>query len=160
MHRRHSLHPCRSEGRFKFQALLDEAGLLCDDLEESKFTSIYARIQALRPQGTQEGSKATHPCMPSECISCCSFSSAPSLPMSVRLSPLVDWSGRAVRSDKRGAIDARVPPILLCLNIPLDVWQQALQFRATCSLELSASSIKCDSPRASWTHRAFKACYS
>ena len=59
-----------------------------------------------------------------------SSNSIPSLPMSLSgYLQLVDWSGRAVRSDKRGAIDHHVPPILQRLNIALDVWQQAMQIR-------------------------------
>ena len=42
---------------------------------------------------------------------------------------LVDWSGRVVRSDRRGAIDERAPPILQRLNIDRDVWRQAMQIR-------------------------------
>jgi hypothetical protein len=42
---------------------------------------------------------------------------------------LVDWSGRARRSDKRDAIEDRTPPILQRLNIDRDVWQQAMQIR-------------------------------
>ena len=41
---------------------------------------------------------------------------------------LVDWSGRAVRRDKRGAIDEHAP-ILERLNIDPDVWQQAMRIR-------------------------------
>ena len=35
---------------------------------------------------------------------------------------LVDWTGRAIRDDKRGAITANLPPILTRLNIDIDAW--------------------------------------
>jgi hypothetical protein len=42
---------------------------------------------------------------------------------------LVDWTGRVVREDKRGAIDDKLPPILERLNIEVNAWlKQASQF--------------------------------
>jgi len=35
---------------------------------------------------------------------------------------LVDWTGRIVRNDKRGAIPFLTPPILTRLNIPIEQW--------------------------------------
>ncbi len=35
---------------------------------------------------------------------------------------LVDWTGRAIRDDKRGAIATHLPPILERLNIDIDAW--------------------------------------
>ena len=35
---------------------------------------------------------------------------------------LVDWTGRAIRDNKRGAIPSNLPPILNRLNIPPDQW--------------------------------------
>ena len=40
---------------------------------------------------------------------------------------LVDWSGRAVRQDKRGAIDLQLPPILARLGIDAEYWCEAMQ---------------------------------
>jgi hypothetical protein len=34
----------------------------------------------------------------------------------------VDWTGRAIRSDKRGAIPVHLPPILTRLNINPDIY--------------------------------------
>src|SRR5690606_21023107 len=114
------------EGRFKSQALLDEAGLLTAmayvDLnpiragiaktpEESEFTSIYDRIKGLR-------AKATPPEEPRTVIPLRAFSDevekgAPAIPYTLRdYVALVDWSGRLIREDKRGAIDSGLPPIL------------------------------------------------
>ena len=35
---------------------------------------------------------------------------------------LVDWTGRVIREDKRGAIATDLPPILERLNIPVKEW--------------------------------------
>ena len=35
---------------------------------------------------------------------------------------LVDWTGRIIRDDKRGAITETLPPILVRLNIDIDAW--------------------------------------
>jgi hypothetical protein len=40
---------------------------------------------------------------------------------------LVDWTGRAQRSDKRGSIDSRQPAIMLRLNLDAGVWQHTMQ---------------------------------
>ncbi|CAM3821536.1 hypothetical protein [Parendozoicomonas haliclonae] len=40
---------------------------------------------------------------------------------------LVDWAGRAVRDDKRGAISNDLPPILHRLGIDADAWLQTLK---------------------------------
>jgi len=134
------------EGRFKSQALLDEAGLLTAmayvDLnpvragiaatpEESEFTSIFARIQALRPSRASETSSSTSIAT----TKLLAFrdqatTNAPSIPMSFcDYLELIDWSGRIVRADKRGAIDDRVPPILNRLNIDPSVWQGAMRLK-------------------------------
>ena len=126
------------EGRFRSQALLDEAGLLTAmayvDLnpiragialtpEESEYTSIYARIETLR---TGSDPKT---------VSLLPFRSdaspvAPTLPFALDdYLTLLDWSGRAVRADKRGAIDAGLPPILARLNVDAAAWQKAMRPR-------------------------------
>jgi REP element-mobilizing transposase RayT len=133
------------EGRFKSQALLDEAGLLTAmayvDLnpvragiaatpEESEFTSIYARIQALRPA---QSSTTTAKCIRSATL----FrfrdevsADAPAIPFTLQgYLELLDWSGRSVRPDKRGAIDEQAPPILTRLSIDPGVWRDAMAIR-------------------------------
>ena len=128
------------EGRFRSQALLDEAGLLTAmayvDLnpvragiaatpEESEFTSIYARIKQVRADAA--GSKE-------------SFGPAlfpfgdgaapdnPRLPLSfLDYLQLLDYTGRIVRADKTGAIAPSAPPILTRLNIDPDAWKEAMR---------------------------------
>ena len=44
---------------------------------------------------------------------------------------LLDWTGRAIRNDKRGFIDPQLPTILQRLQIDLDRWiQNTTQFEA------------------------------
>lgn len=43
---------------------------------------------------------------------------------------LVDWTGRAVREDKRGSIPANLPPILQRLNVEPEQW-----LKAACGME-------------------------
>jgi len=55
---------------------------------------------------------------------------------------LVDWSGRAMREDKRGAIDSRLPPILLRLGIDGEEWHKAMQPKGV--HQFSRAMGKCD----------------
>jgi REP element-mobilizing transposase RayT len=122
------------EGRFKSQALLDEAGLLTAmayvDLnpiragiastpEDSDFTSIYERIKA------RQGHKPTG-------IRLKRFRSKRSRSNCLPVTrddylQLVDWTGRAIRSDKRGSIVQSLPPILERLNIEREAWMRFMR---------------------------------
>jgi REP element-mobilizing transposase RayT len=122
------------EGRFKSQALLDEAGILTAmayvDLnpirakmvntpEESEFTSIYERIREIKKKPTrgptlrrfrdEADKKQSLPCSRADYFT------------------LLDWTGRAIRSDKRGAMNQQLPSILTRLNIDPDAWQESMQ---------------------------------
>jgi hypothetical protein len=122
------------EGRFKSQALLDEAGLLtamayvdlnpiragiADTPESSDFTSIYDRIQVIKKQtphsvrlrkfAGQASKERTLPCTQEDYFT------------------LLDWTGRAVRGDKRGHINQALPPILTRLNIDPTAWEETMQ---------------------------------
>ncbi len=131
------------EGRFRSQALLDEAGLLTCmayvDLnpiragisptpESSDFTSIQARIQALQtdtphtPDTDSLRLKLFH--VPGR------KDLAETLPYCLQdYLELIDWTGRAVREDKRGSISPEIPKILERINIDPDQWQQLMQPR-------------------------------
>ncbi|MES9900759.1 MAG: transposase [Sedimenticola sp.] len=131
------------EGRFKCQALLDEAALaacmayvdlnpiragIAETPESSDYTSIHRRIQAIK--GTS-GSDVLHqkterPTQPPELQP---FAGYPREPMPKGLPfrledylELVDWTGRAMRDDKRGAIPSTLPPILDRLQIDPKSW--------------------------------------
>jgi REP element-mobilizing transposase RayT len=114
------------EGRFKSQALLDDAAVLtcmsyvdlnpirarmASTPEASDFTSIQQRIR--------DWKKTTHPPIPlmrlvrasqDRHVNAIGFTTTDYL-------ELVDWAGRAIRDDKKGAIPPDVPPILARLHI-------------------------------------------
>jgi len=118
------------EGRYKSQALLDEAAVLTcmsyvdlnpvragmvDTPENADFTSIQQRINECT-----KGASATAPNKPhltplksptrDRHRNAFSFTSKDYL-------ELVDWSGRAIRDEKRGAISSSLPPILKRLKL-------------------------------------------
>lgn len=128
------------EGRFRSQALLDDAALvacmayvdlnpirakLCTTLEQSEFTSIQERLKEfgkkakqakpswLLPMVTDRATKARKSVLPIR---------------QTDYFALVDWTGRAVRSDKRGAIPATVRPILQTLGAADDNWVKSTQY--------------------------------
>lgn len=126
------------EGRFRAQALLDEAALVscmayvdlnpirakrCKTLEQSEFTSIQERLKAfvkkrkqakvnwLAPMGSQKGKINS--------------------PIPIRQTDyfaLVDWTGRAVRADKQGAIPPYAQPILLKLGVEPGNWVDSTRY--------------------------------
>lgn len=125
------------EGRFKSQALLDEAALaacmayvdlnpiratIAKSPETSDYTSIKQRIKkaetAYSPNHLNQQVKSLMP-----------FAGNPKKDMPKGLPfrltdyiELVEWTGRILRDDKRGAIDALLPPILERLNIEARHW--------------------------------------
>jgi len=125
------------EGRFKSQALLDETALAAcmvyvdlnpirvnmnDTPETLEHTSIKARIHS--------ANKAHHPNdkrqQPQNLFP---FVGNPrkdmpeGLPFKLKdYMALVDWTGRQVRQDKRGTIDANLPPLLNRLNFKTENW--------------------------------------
>jgi REP element-mobilizing transposase RayT len=129
------------EGRFKSQALLDEAGLLTAmayvDLnpiragiastpQESEFTSIQARIRQVREIESTPPAAPAVPLLPFR----------PTAPDAAAIPyrfddylQLLDWTGRTVRGDKCGMIDDRLPPIMQRLSIDADAWRLAMRPR-------------------------------
>jgi REP-associated tyrosine transposase len=131
------------EGRFKSQALLDEAALLkcmayvdlnpiraelASTPETSEHTSIKSRIEGndghlLSFASTRHNGRSTIPFSYEDYLS------------------LVDWTGRALSSDKRGIISGDQPPILARLRLEPDHWIRETQhygrwyFRAVGSLQ-------------------------
>ena len=126
------------EGRFRSQALLDEAGLLTAmayvDLnpiragfattpEASSFTSISERIRSLR-------TPALPMRVPLRVLRTEAAASSDAVPFKLRdYLELVDWTGRTIRAEKSGAIDARLPSILVRLNVDDQAWRQAMRPR-------------------------------
>ena len=124
------------EGRFKSQALLDEEALLTcmayvdlnpirakmtSSVEDSEYTSAYERIHG----------KASADSVIEEVNSALLFGfvgdihqiSPDGLPYSlIDYIELLDWTGRVIRPDKRGAIPAEHPLLLNTLGIDDDAW--------------------------------------
>lgn len=123
------------EGRFKSQALLDEAAVLtcmsyvdlnpvragvAQTPEASDFTSIRQRIAEYAGSGgnhppDRHASQGPH-------LMGLDGTSAGDHPNHISFTfedylQLVDWAGRAIREDKRGAIPGHLPPILARLNL-------------------------------------------
>src|SRR5690606_14036439 len=125
------------EGRFKSQALLDEKALaacmayvdlnpiraaMASTPEHSDHTSIQKRIQQARK------SKTPNELSQQECR-LFPFAGNPKQDMPEGLPfkltdylELVDWTGRILRDDKRGAISENLPPILERLEIEPKIW--------------------------------------
>jgi len=125
------------EGRFSSQALLDEKALavcaayvdlnpiragLANSLTESDHTSIKRRCekaqQAIQPDHPDQQVRDLLP-----------FAGNPrqDMPKGIPLRltdylELVDWTGRILREDKKGAIAENIPPILEQLNIDPKQW--------------------------------------
>ncbi|TCS37695.1 transposase [Reinekea marinisedimentorum] len=130
------------EGRFKSQALLDEQALaacmayvdlnpirasMAETPEQSEFTSAQKRIQKTKTTPTN-GTEAHQP------KTLFPFVGNPRQPMPEGLPfkledylQLLDWTGRCLREDKRGAIPANLPPILKRLNIEPKNWLYSAQ---------------------------------
>ena len=118
------------EGRFKSQALLDERALLSCmayvDLnpirammaktpETSDYTSIKHRIDAVKDKR-----------QPKRCLERFDGirNSSKGIPFDLdEYIRLIDWTGRIIRDDKRGAIDAGLPPILERLGLDDEQWK-------------------------------------
>ncbi len=129
-------------GRFRSQALLDEASLLTAmayvDLnpiragiaktpEDSEFTSIYDRIRLLRVEERKERSG-----IPLRSFADEGQGSTATIPFRLRdYLALVDWSGRAIREGKRGFIPADAPSILKRLNLDAEAWEVLMTRRRT-----------------------------
>jgi REP element-mobilizing transposase RayT len=133
------------EGRFKSQALLDDAGLLTAMLyvdlnplragiaetpETSVFTSVYARLQQRasvrsadppvpQPGQGDSGYVTLLPFRRHRDDDVIPFYLSDYL-------ELLDWTGRAVRHDKRGHLPADLPGILTRLNIDPLAWKQTM----------------------------------
>jgi REP element-mobilizing transposase RayT len=126
------------EGRFKSQALLDEAALLscmayvdlnpvragiAQGLEDSDYTSIQARIHQLQNQ-PEERTPALMPFSENK--------KDQEYPMKLPYGlqdylELVDWSGRVTRADKKGHINAKAPQLLTSLKLSPSQWKLLAQ---------------------------------
>ena len=136
------------EGRFKSQALLDEAAVLscmayvdlnpiragaADLPESSHYTSVQQRIvEQPDTARTKQADTSRRPKL-------LPFVDASNLEQAdsgaicdYRLMDyleLVDWTGRALREDKRGAIQGAAPAVLVRLGVDADTWLKHMRPR-------------------------------
>ena len=130
------------QGRFRSQALVDQVGLLTAmayvDLNpvragiattpaESEFTSIYQRIVEM--QGTLMAAADAHvPLLAFEAAAGGTTVSAVTLPCCFSdYLALLDWTARAVRTNKHEANDDGLPPIINRLGIDAAAWELAMR---------------------------------
>lgn len=145
------------EGRFKSQALLDEQALvacmayvdlnpiranMAETPEQSEHTSARNRItkakQAISPnQPTQQASDL----MPF--VGYPKESLLKGIPFKLTdYIELLDWTGRMIRDDKRGAIPTSYPPILARLNLSPKHWLYTSQHFEHCFKGLVGKMFK------------------
>jgi hypothetical protein len=139
---------CFFESRFQCQRLEDETSLLICGMyidlnqiragetvtpEESTHTSAYDRIESERQQQAAESAPLVDrwmapltldPTKPSDpLVSQTRWRASDKGLLSMTLKTylcLLDWTGRAIRKDKRGSIPAQLKPILERLGFPLE----------------------------------------
>jgi len=175
------------EGRFKSQALLDESAVLAClayvDLnpvraaiaktpEDSDYTSVQRRIRTLQAASgssvdaeNAEPDIAPAPTQPPELypfVGGAREGGPEGLPFHlVDYLELVNWTGRAVREDKRGAIAEDLPPILERIGITRAAWLElAEDFETTfCTWIGQAEHVEraCQRNRQRWA-RGIRAC--
>ena len=124
------------ESRFKSQALLDEKALLAcmayvdlnpvraamaDVPEESEYTSIRQRSESLK-SSPRDGAQPTLLPLVDQDNTEAEWQDTLCDVRVMEYLALVDWTGRAVRHGKRGAISAQAPPVLSRLGIDEAAW--------------------------------------
>jgi len=142
------------EGRFKSQALLDEQALLAamvyvdlnpiragiaQTLETSEFTSIAQRIQEFSQSNPSCKSSQQHALKPQFKETNMTQTNIPlakfiggqqklqGIPYSlIDYFELADWTGRAIRDDKRGYIPNTEPKIIHKLGIDTETWLETV----------------------------------
>ncbi|WP_338726361.1 transposase [Shewanella baltica] len=142
------------EGRFKSQALLDEQALLAcmmyvdlnpiragiaDSVQSSDFTSIQERVNALNPHinAPQLAKTTADNLQPILHKALAKFDGSTLLSHQTGIPfhfadylELIDWTGRAMRLDKKGFIDNQRPKLLNELGISPEAWlTSAKEFR-------------------------------
>ncbi|AOT10258.1 transposase [Pseudoalteromonas luteoviolacea] len=136
------------EGRYKSQALLDEAALLncmtyvdlnpirakmANNLEDSDFTSIQERIRHFKnsKSNAKKSNLNEAKCQAKQPKSLKPFGTRESentLPFSlIDYLELVDWTGRHVHPKKKGYIPKNMPNILVSLSIEEATWLDRIQ---------------------------------
>ncbi|MES9851979.1 MAG: alpha-amylase family glycosyl hydrolase [Candidatus Thiodiazotropha sp. L084R] len=135
------------EGRFKSQALLDDAALftcmsyvdlnpiragIADIPENSEYTSIQERIRTYHKTLKQTGSKMKAQIEPPNGLVPFTGGEHQEKQNGLCFSlidyfQLTDWAGRAIREDKSGVIPSHLSPILERLSIDSEAWLDTVQ---------------------------------
>ncbi|MET0054806.1 MAG: hypothetical protein ABW108_08340, partial [Candidatus Thiodiazotropha sp. 6PLUC10] len=129
------------EGRFKSQALLDEGALLtcmsyvdlnpirasmAETPEDSEFTSIQERLKVYIQKKRSDCSKQSTKLFPfvkskgNEALNGIDFDEE-------EYYRLVDWTGRAIRDDKKGSVPEELVPILERLELNPNSWVKSIK---------------------------------
>jgi REP element-mobilizing transposase RayT len=131
------------EGRFKSQALLDESAILAcmmyvdlnpiraglaRSLDQSDYTSIQQRIQE---QQSRENKANNLPALLPFALPGQGMDTFIPFQLNDYLQ-LIDWTGRGIREDKKGAIPEHIQPILDQLNINPHEWTTTVQHFGRC----------------------------
>jgi len=126
-----------NKGRFKSQALLNEQAIIacmsyvdlnpiradiCDSLEDSEHTSIKQRIDEFKSKPVD----GTTPIKLAQFISGSQTEEGIAFSFADYLE-LTDWTGREVRTDKKGFIPVNTPKILDQLGLDEDSWMETIQ---------------------------------
>lgn len=145
------------EGRFKSQALLDERALaacmayvdlnpirakMAKTPERSDFTSAKKRCTKAQ-HASNPNHKYQQPKQLMPFVGNIRENMPKGLPFPLTdYLQLLDWSGRAVRTDKRGAISNNLPPLLERLGIAGDNWHILMQhFESRCKSFVGSENI-------------------
>lgn len=94
--------------------------------EESDFASIQQRIRQYTKNGNKSKNKTQPKLMPLVKQHRDRHENAIRVPLRDYLE-LVDWAGRVIRDDKRGAIPEQIPPILRRIGLETERYLQHLQ---------------------------------
>lgn len=137
------------EGRFKSQALLDDAALLvcmayvdlnpvrakiANTPEESDYTSIHQRVWSLG------ANKPTHPSI-EDFVGC--KSNETGIPYALRdYLQLIDWTAKIIHPHKRRSLAQNTDPILARINFSSQAWlMMATQFEQQTRLQVNTELI-------------------
>jgi putative transposase len=131
------------EGRFKSQALLDETALLtcmsyvdlnpiragiADTPEESDFTSIQERLRAWQAKSTASTKQNNSKTRLRPFVGSSNTHADSGIEFSLQdYLELVDWTGRAIRDDKKGSIPNELLPIMQRLGVEPETWLTSIK---------------------------------
>ena len=104
---------------------------MCDDIESSDFTSIQARIKQYKIHkqlsSVKVDNKSPEPQQPNYLLPFGNHQNTKTIAFTLYdYLELIDWSGRAISPNKRGAINSNTPKLLQILDISSDDWIEVI----------------------------------